>query len=52
MLGTGRPFALECCNPRTTRFTAAQLTELAVWASQIHPGVSFMSCSKVCLTVA
>jgi len=47
MLGTGRPFALECCNPRITRFTAAQLTELAVRASQIHPGVGVSSLQMV-----
>eukprot|EP00092_Neocalanus_flemingeri_P011611 GFUD01012512.1.p1 GENE.GFUD01012512.1~~GFUD01012512.1.p1 ORF type:complete len:491 (+),score=170.04 GFUD01012512.1:48-1520(+) len=39
MLGSGRPFAFECVNPRKTRFTEAELQELEDHINSHNPGV-------------
>ena len=39
MLGSGRPFAFECVNPRKTRFTQEELLELEDHINSHHKGV-------------
>ena len=39
MLGSGRPFAFECVNPRKTRFTQEELLELEDHSNSHHAGV-------------
>eukprot|EP00090_Calanus_glacialis_P040296 TRINITY_DN7024_c0_g1_i2.p1 TRINITY_DN7024_c0_g1~~TRINITY_DN7024_c0_g1_i2.p1 ORF type:complete len:493 (-),score=186.84 TRINITY_DN7024_c0_g1_i2:61-1539(-) len=39
MLGSGRPFAFECVNPRKTRFTQEELLELEEHINSHHKGV-------------
>jgi len=39
MLGTGRPFAFECVNPRKTKFTQEELLEMERHINSRHAGV-------------
>jgi len=39
MLGSGRPFAFECVNPRKTKFTQEELLELERHINSRHEGV-------------
>lgn len=47
MLGSGRPFAFECVNPRKTKFTAEELLELENHINCRHAGVHVNSLEVV-----
>ena len=40
MLGTGRPFAIECCNPKKAKFTSDELSKLEVEFNKLNLDVS------------
>jgi len=47
MRGSGRPFAFECVNPRKTKFTEEELTELENHINSRHEGVMVNSLEVV-----
>jgi len=40
MLGTGRPFAIECCNPKKAKFTSDELSKLQADFNKLNLDVS------------
>jgi len=47
MLGSGRPFAFECVNPKKTKFTKEELLEMENHINNMHPGVTVNSLKVV-----
>lgn len=47
MLGTGRPFAIECCNPKRAVFSASQLQQLGVEFNKHNIDISVHDLSLV-----